>query len=115
MSTLEKLIRALALPVEDAATTLRRHCTRHSQRRLDAFATGLGYDNITTLRAASLSAVPRFNAEGVAGQAAWDAEWSAAQAFLVAAQNGQVAPTLEAYRAALPASYTPPLYVSTEQ
>ena len=92
----------------DELNALRGKCADYSQRRLDAFAAGLGYDNVTTLRAAALSAIPRFHSEGVAGQAAWDAEWSAAQAFIVAVQTGQVAPTFDNYKAAMPATFTLP-------
>lgn len=95
---------------EEAMDALRLQCADHSQRRLDTFAASLGYDNITTLRAAALSTIPRFHAEGMAGQAAWDAEWSAAQAFIVAVQAGSVTPTFEHYQAALPAQFTPPAY-----
>lgn len=102
--SIETLIRALALPVETPEASLRRRCAKYSQNRLDAFAASLGYDNITSLRSASLSSIPRFRLEGVAGQAAWDAEWSAAQSFIVAVQAGQVEATLENYKAALPAA-----------
>lgn len=82
---------------------LAKKCADHSQARLDGLARSWEYDNITTLRAAALSSIPRFKAEGEAGQAAWDAEWSAAQTFKAAALAGQVAPSFENYVAALPA------------
>lgn len=95
---------------EAVMEALRKKCADHSQKRLDAFAAGLGYDNITTLRAAALSALPRFHAEGVAGQGAWDAEWGAAQTFIAAVLGGQVAPTFDNYKTAMPASFAAPAY-----
>lgn len=109
-TTLDDLLYDAAADTEEKMDALRLQCADHSQRRLDAFATGLGYDNITTLRAAALSTIPRFHAEGVSGQAAWDAEWSAAQAFIVSVQSGAVEPTFDNYKAALPATFTPPAY-----
>lgn len=108
--SIETLIRALALPSETPEAALRRRCSKYSQSRLDAFAASLGYDNIMSLRSASLSSVPRFRSEGFAGQDAWDAEWSAAQNFIAAAQAGQVDATYENYKAALPANFIAPRY-----
>jgi len=99
-----------ALPPEDKYAALRNKCSKYSQNRLDAFAASLGYDNIMSLRSASLSSIPRFRSEGFAGQDAWDAEWSAAQVFIAAAQAGQVEATYENYKAALPANFTAPRY-----
>jgi len=99
-----------ALPPEDKYAALRNKCAKYSQNRLDAFAASLGYDNIMSLRSASLSSIPRFRSEGFAGQDAWDAEWSAAQVFIAAAQAGQVEATYENYKAALPANFTAPRY-----
>jgi hypothetical protein len=109
-TTIDELLFDAGQDVEEQMDALRLRCADHSQKRLDAFASSLGYDNITTLRSAALSSVPRFHAEGHAGQAAWDAEWSAAQAFIVAVQAGQVNPTFENYVTAMPASFTPPDY-----
>ena len=88
---------------EEVAAALQKQCGDYSQARLDGLAQAWGYDNITTLRSAVLSSVPHFHAEGVAGQAAWDDEWSAAQSFIAAVMGGTVAPTFEAYQAAMPA------------
>ncbi len=99
-----------ALFAPNPLVTLRSQCSSHSQGRLDAFASSLGYDNINTLKAAQFSGVARFAAEGAAGQAAWDAEWSAAQEFIAAVQADAVQPTFDNYKAALPASFTAPVY-----
>jgi hypothetical protein len=94
----------------DEVPELTVKCTHYSQKRLDSFASSLGYDNITTLRSAILSSVDHFHAEGVAGQAAWDAEWSAAQGFISSVNSGLVSPTFDNYKSVLPASYVPPDY-----
>jgi hypothetical protein len=99
-----------SLPEEVRLAKLRQKCSQYSQSRLDKFASNLGYDNITTLRSAKLSSVPRFHAEGIAGQAAWDAEWGAAQEFIVAVQLGSITATFDNYKTSLPTSFTAPQY-----
>ena len=110
VNDINDLIALDPIPEEIRLKKLREKCSQYSQSRLDKFASNLGYDNITTLRSAKLSSDPRFYAEGLAGQAAWDSEWSVAQSFIASVEAGLIAATFDNYKSSLPVSYTAPVY-----